>query len=175
MARISGVENLSPEVQTILAYRMNRDGDVKALYRILANQPDVLKVFCGYSDVLNRGGRLPADLREVAILRTAYRTGAQYEAFYHLARARSAGVREDELDQMDKSNPRGLRPEYALVIQACDELCDGDMIDPGTLASLGVGGMTPDLIVEIILLIGFYRMLAGLVNSADLDVELKGV
>jgi 4-carboxymuconolactone decarboxylase len=74
----------------------------------------VLRAFCAFGDMFNRGGRLSARSREVAILRTAWRTGASYEAAYHLDRARQTGLRDERLGQLELPGTSGLEPDDAL-------------------------------------------------------------
>src|ERR1700722_13498978 len=129
MSAIPRVQDLGTEVEQILSGRIARDnGDVKTIYRVIAQQPDLLRVFCAFSDVLNRGGRLTPAQREVAILRTSFRTGSDYETFFHVARARSAGLIEAEIDQLDQLEYKALRPEYALIVRVADELCESNAL-----------------------------------------------
>jgi 4-carboxymuconolactone decarboxylase len=161
------VEELSPEVTGILATRIARDGHVKTIYRVLANHPELLRPFCDFGDMLNRAGRLPARTRELAILRTSAHTGSAYEATYHHARSLRVGLLDDEITRLNEPGIEGLQPGDALVALVADELCDNDTVSPQTLEALETAGWTADLIVELILLVGFYRMIAGVVNSAD--------
>lgn len=171
MSRIAVVEELSADVREILATRISRDGAVKSVYRVIANQSDVLRAFCVFGDMFNRGGQLPGRSREIAILRTAWRTGAEYEAGYHLGRARDLGIPDPDIARLRMPGTEGLQPADALVVGVADELCERDEVSSGMLAAMQAAGWAPGLIVELILLVGFYRMIAGLVNSADLPVE----
>jgi 4-carboxymuconolactone decarboxylase len=176
MTLIPEVQELSSEVMAILSQRIAKDnGNIKSIYRILANQPDLMKVFCDFSDVLNRGGRLSAAQREVAIVRTSFRTGARYEGYFHLIRARAAGLTDVEIEQLQVDDIGDVGTEFSVILRAADELCASNTLTPHTLTELDDAGFTPDLVVELIFLVGFYRMLSGIVNSSNLDAEAKEI
>src|SRR3712207_5425262 len=72
-------------------------GSVLNLYRALANQPPALRAFMAMSRYVRDDAALPANLRELAVLVTAYALDAPYELYHHVPAARRAGVTEEQL------------------------------------------------------------------------------
>ncbi|MCB1002999.1 MAG: hypothetical protein KDB35_02325, partial [Acidimicrobiales bacterium] len=56
------------------------------------------------------------------------------------------------------------------VVDAVDELCAHDEISQETWIALTATWAEPEL-VEFCLLVGYYRMLAGLMNSAEIELD----
>lgn len=69
------------------------------LYKILANNPPLLTAWVDFAYRL-RAGNTPRSLREMMILRTAQLADCEYELMQHLKMAKSAGVKEEQLEQL---------------------------------------------------------------------------
>ena len=60
------------------------------LFTTLAHQPELFRRWLGFGGAL-LAGRLPGRLRELVILRTAFRFDARYEWAHHIELGRGAG------------------------------------------------------------------------------------
>lgn len=115
-------------------------------------------------------GRLPARDREKLILRTAWNCRSRYEWGQHVDIARSAGVSEAEIVAVSQG-PQAIADRHERArLQACDELCQQQHISAETWQILSEKHPEKALI-ELMLLIGHYQMLAGFLNSAGLRLE----
>jgi alkylhydroperoxidase family enzyme len=115
-------------------------------------------------------GRLPPALREKIILRTGWNCRCRYEWGQHVDIALRNGVSDAEIVQV-ADGPRAFtdRHERALML-ACDELCGDKCVSEATWQILAEKYSEKSLI-EIVLLVGHYEMVAGFLNSAGLMLE----
>jgi alkylhydroperoxidase family enzyme len=72
------------------------------LYRALANHPALVAAWTEFSRMLRYDTRTPRALRELVILRGAQLMRSEYEWAQHLPMARKAGVREAQIEALDK-------------------------------------------------------------------------
>jgi len=69
------------------------------LYKVLANNPTLLKAWVDFAYQL-RNGETSRALREIMILRTAQLADCEYEKAHHLIMAQNAGVPALQIDQL---------------------------------------------------------------------------
>ena len=149
--------------------------DAEHLFGTLVRHPGLFRRWLPFGGKLLQGGKLPARLRELAILRTAYLTRTAYEWGHHVEIAREAGLTDGEIAAVAVAHPaRDQRwsPVERAVLDACDELCRDGMVGDRTWAELvdGFGGDDAQL-VELPMLVGHYRMLAGVIASLGVQPE----
>lgn len=115
-------------------------------------------------------GRLAASDREKIILRTAWNCRSRYEWGQHLEIAQSAGVSDEEVVKVSMG-PIGFadRHEKALI-QACDDIVTRKCMSDATWDILAEK-FRKDILVEIVILIGHYEMIAGFLNTAGIALE----
>jgi 4-carboxymuconolactone decarboxylase len=142
--------------------------------------PDVLALFhlnarlfwpwLVFASRLMPRGRLRPRERELVILRMAWLCRSRYEWGQHVEIGLRAGLADAEIVQLALA-PQAFTDERArLLLAACDQLFGADVIASGTWRALEAHYDARRLI-EITILAGHYRMLAGLLNSAGLALE----
>lgn len=141
------------------------------LFRTLAHNPRILrKVRLG--NLLDRGSLDRRD-RELVILRTTARCGAEYEWGVHVAffagrvkltEAQVAATRDSEVD------PDLWSPRERALLRAVDELRDGACLCDATFSALSDAFDTAQ-IVEILALAGFYHTISFVVNALGVEQE----
>jgi len=72
------------------------------LYRALANHPALVAAWTEFSRMLRHDTRTPRALRELVILRGAQLMRSEYEWAQHLPMARKSGVRQAQIEALDK-------------------------------------------------------------------------
>lgn len=142
-----------------------------AIFRTLAHSPRVLaRVRAG--GLLDRGP-VPLRLRELAILRTTARCGASYEWGVHaVAYGAKARLDEEDLRATAVLGPRRHRwsDEDALVLELADALHDTSHVDDALYARLAAA-FTPEALLELIALVGFYHLISFTVNALRIEEE----
>lgn len=137
--------------------------------RTLVRRDDLLGKMNPIGVALLASERTTARDRELAILRVALRTGSAYEWGNHALAARAVGVSDAELRAL--TDPEASWPDAdAALLTAVDELCADDCVSGATWAALRATRDDGE-IIEFLMLIGFYRMMAGILNSAGVPSE----
>jgi AhpD family alkylhydroperoxidase len=174
VARIPPVLAPTPEQQELLAKTIrNEDGSTLGLFSTLLHHPLLLRRVTALGDTFLGSGSLPPRERELAILRVAAREGSAYEWGHHVRLGREAGVREDELaalarvlDAPHAAWSRGDREVLGFV----DELLTAGEVSDTTWDALLQRYTKPQLL-ELTAMIGFYRMLAGVLRVAGVAAD----
>ena len=139
-----------------------------SLLGTIAHAGPVAASWLSFSTALLADGALPGSLRELAILRVAWRTQSEYVWGGHAAMAAAAGLRAAEL-AADAGDGAASETEAA-VLRACDELLDTGTIADPTWDVLAVT-LLPAELVELVLIVGNYRTVAWLDAVFDLRPE----
>lgn len=116
--------------------------------------------------------KLAASLRELAIIRTAHVCKAEYEWIQHVAIAKAVGVTDEQIDAVakDRLDAPSLSEIERTVLAVTDDLVrDGRVPDArfATLQRL----LSNQEIVELVLAVGFYVMLARLMVLSNIDPD----
>lgn len=142
-----------------------------ALFRTLAKNPRVLRR-------LRRGGLLDQGSitlrqREIVILRATALAGAEYEWGVHAALfGASAGLDASCLYATVWLAPDAAcwRPEESLLLRVCDELHADARVSDELFAAL-CQHFDEAQLLEVLMLAGMYRAIAGLVNGSGVALE----
>jgi 4-carboxymuconolactone decarboxylase len=136
----------------------------------LVRHEDLLKAWLGLGEKLLLRSRLSPRERELIVLRVALQTDAEYEWANHVPAAFAAGIREDEVRAL-VDNISGVWSETeGALLDAVDELCADNCVSDSTWVRLRATRDESQLL-ELLMLIGFYRMNAGLLNSTGVSIE----
>jgi 4-carboxymuconolactone decarboxylase len=139
--------------------------------RMVANSEAAFYAFSKMGNSLMTRAKLDAKLREIAILRTAKLSGSLYEWTQHVPIARACGVTEEQIAAMD--DPRAaecFNPLERLVLDFTEQVARNVKGNPETLAELKKH-LGPAEIVELILSIGFWGMVARLLETTEVELE----
>jgi alkylhydroperoxidase family enzyme len=141
------------------------------LFRTLARNPRVLeKIRAG--NLLDRGS-LPRRDREIVILRTCARCGAEYEWGVHVAVfAQRVGLSEAQVaGTADDAAPEAEWTERdRVLLRLVDELHETSGVTDDLWRELG-SHFDPSQIVELLVLCGFYHTISFVVNALGIENE----
>jgi alkylhydroperoxidase family enzyme len=143
----------------------------------LMHHPGLAGPFLAYNRVLLHRPVLDPRVRELAVLRVAWRTRSPYEWAQHVRIARGLGVTDDEIDAVVAGPDAGRwRPLERDVLTATDECVDHHRVGDDTWRRLA-GELDDRQLVELVFVIGTYTCLAMAFNSfgLQLDEELQGI
>jgi alkylhydroperoxidase family enzyme len=176
-ARLGPVEEPSPDQAALLEpFSAFSGGPPFNIFRTLVRHPRLFRRSMALGTELLLKGNLPPRLREAVILRVAWRTGSVYEWGQHVRIGRDSGLDEGEIAALATEGAAGeWSPAERLAVTVTDELCATDDLTDETWTAAVTEWGEADLI-ELILLVGNYRMLAGFLNAArvELDDGLEG-
>jgi len=141
------------------------------LFRTLARDERLFERFFA-AGLLDRG-HLGLRQRELAILRTTARCGAEYEWGVHVTFfAARAGLDERDLEATCAiaAGPEVFQGDELLILRLMDQLHDHSAIDPD-LWGQAASAFSAEQLLELILLAGFYHTVSFLTNGLTLPLE----
>lgn len=97
-----------PELAGIEAGIQAERGRVSLLYQVLLNSPPLAEGWQQLLTAVRNRSSLPADLREMIILRVAVLNGAPYEFEAHVPHALKAGMPSEKIEALRELTPAGL-------------------------------------------------------------------
>jgi 4-carboxymuconolactone decarboxylase len=140
------------------------------LFTTLAHQPELFRRWLGFGGAL-LSGRLPGRIRELVILRTAYRFEGRYEWAHHIELGEAQGITAFEIAAVG-GDLAALKwnPLEKAVLAGVDETADQGEISDTTWATLAQSLDEAEL-VELVMLVGHYSMLSTVLRSLRVPLE----
>jgi alkylhydroperoxidase family enzyme len=140
-----------------------------SLFRTLAvNERVFLRVMAG--GLLDRGTITLRD-REIVIDRTCWRCGCEYEWGVHVAFfGPRAQLTPDEICALTSESAEAFSPREQLLIAMCDQLHATSQLDDELWTRLAAE-WSPAQLVELVVLAGFYHVIAFAANAFRLEPE----
>jgi alkylhydroperoxidase family enzyme len=137
----------------------------------LMHHPALAGPFLAYNNVLLSAPSLTPRLRELMILRVAWRARADYEWAQHVRLAGAIGITADEIDAVARGTDAApWTPLERAALRATDELVDGYRVSDDSW-----GRLAQDLderqLVELVFVVGTYTGLAMAFNSFGLQLD----
>ena len=135
------------------------------IFRLIANAQTAYRPFMAYGAALLRDLELDPVVREQAILRVAALTpGAEYEWVQHEAIGRAVGMTDAQVEACRSGDPDDL------MLRFTEEVVRDASPSDATFAAMAES-FSPREIIELILVIGQYMMLARLMATAQIDPD----
>jgi len=140
------------------------------IFTTLVRHPGLFRKWSPFGGKLLTG-KLPARDRELLILRTGWRTQAEYEWGQHVRIALNSDITEAEVERV-KAGPDdpAWDPFDAALLRATDELHDDGCITDATWATLADRYTTQQLI-EVPMVVGQYHLVGFTLNSLGVQRE----
>jgi alkylhydroperoxidase family enzyme len=133
---------------------------------LVGASPAVLDGFFRFAGAFYNGTRLPADLREIAILRAGYIAGSDYETWQHESLARDIGMTEAQLDAVKKggSHPGHLSAPQQAVLDFVDEFVQQVGVSDAALAEAR-RHLSVDQLIDLMLVTGLYMTISRFLET----------
>jgi alkylhydroperoxidase family enzyme len=121
--------------------------------------------------LMQPGRKLPAKLRELAILRTGIVGDSRFEYSQHLKVARMVGVNEDKLGAIKSwALSDQFTPAERAVMQVTDEIVGRNLVEDESFAALKLH-LDDAQIMELFYVIGLWRMHGMIVRALHLEFD----
>jgi 4-carboxymuconolactone decarboxylase len=143
----------------------------------MMHHPRLAGAWLAYNGTLLRDPALGSRLRELMVLRVAWRTGSTYEWLQHVRMATRGDVTLEEVEAVTRgADADGWTPLEADLLAATDQLLDRYRIDDDTWGRLAER-LDERQLVEVPYIVGTYTLLAMALNSFGLkpDADLQSV
>jgi 4-carboxymuconolactone decarboxylase len=135
------------------------------VFRTFMRHPDLMRVHSPFVQYVKDSTNLPVRQRELAILRSAWLTGADVQFVSHRKIGTDSGLTSDEVDRIPEGpDAPDWSGDDAAVLRAVDELHHWCRIGDDTWAALA-RQYDEHQLIEFLLLVGNYRALAYVQNS----------
>jgi len=171
MPRIPYPENLSESVRASLG----------------ASPPNVSRMMAGATEAVYNGfgkfngallvsSELPATLRELAILRVGYLSGASYEIFQHESLALHVGLTQVQIDAIragDRSSS-ALDEAQLAVLDFVDDVVENVRASDETLAAVR-SHLNDTKVLDLLLTIGTYMMVSRFLETTGVEIDPEPV
>jgi len=139
--------------------------------RMIGNSEGCSKPFARLANSLVLNAKLDPKLREIAILRTANVSHSVYEWTQHVPMAKHVGVTDAQVAAMDNwQGAQCFNELERMVLRFTDEVALNVKGSREALEALKKH-LGPAEIVELILSIGFWGMVARLLETTEVDLE----
>lgn len=141
------------------------EGRLEGPFNAMVVAPAVGLALQSLGAALRYGSGLPDRSREIAILAVAAELRSDFEWYAHAPIARSLGLTEAGLDAIRAGSGAGdLEGAEALVLEAARVLLRTDSL-PDDLLARTVEALGPTGLVELTVLVGYYRLLSVCMNA----------
>ncbi|MEA2160477.1 MAG: hypothetical protein QOD66_2857 [Solirubrobacteraceae bacterium] len=141
------------------------------LFATLARHRRLFRGWLWFAGSLMPGGRLPRADTELVILRVAHNCGCEYEWRHHQRLARTAGLNAEQVDRIRAgTDVRDWSERQALLLRVADELHERREIPDDLWAALS-NELAEVEIIELVMLIAHYEMLATVIQSLGIALD----
>jgi alkylhydroperoxidase family enzyme len=170
MARLPYVdpETAPPKVREVLErlpVKLN-------IFRMMAHAETNFRPLLRLGSSILAEQKLDARLRELAILRVARMTPAEYEWVQHVPIAKMVGASDQEIAAIERGevDASSLDADARLVLRFTTEVVRDAKPSDATFAAAKARFSSQE-IVELVLAIGFYMTMARLMETTGIDID----
>lgn len=142
------------------------------IFRMLAHADSAFVPYLRFGGVLLGGLELNPELRELAILLVAARTGAEYEWVQHVGIAKALGIDDEQISAVERDDLQAacLSTDARVMLRFTAEVLQRPRAADETFTAL-TDHFPARQIIELLLVIGSYQMLARLMTTIDIDLD----
>jgi AhpD family alkylhydroperoxidase len=140
------------------------------LFTTMARHRALFRAWLFFAGRLMPRGKLPRRETELVILRTAWRSGCDYELDHHRRLGERAGLSSEEITRATSESLDGWAPRELALLAAADELHRARNLADSTWDELRRHLSEPETI-EFLLLAGHYSMLATFINTLGIETD----
>jgi 4-carboxymuconolactone decarboxylase len=137
----------------------------------LAHHPDLAIPYLQFGMHILNGSTLPARVREIATLRTAWLYRSDYQWTKHAQGAQRIGMTAEEIEAIKAGADSPLWSKFeADLLSAVDQLRDDTAVDDETWNGLA-GHLDRRQLLDFLFTVGSYAMLAMVLNAIGVQLE----
>jgi 4-carboxymuconolactone decarboxylase len=134
--------------------------------------PGVNRGFAAFAAALIDDSPLPAQLREIAILRVGYLSNAPYEIYQHEALARHVGLSGEAIEAIQVGGEKAevLGEAGCAVLTFTDDLVRN--VRPGDASLAEIRAHLDDsMVIDLTLAIGAYMMICRFLETTGIEID----
>jgi 4-carboxymuconolactone decarboxylase len=168
-------DRLTPQQQQAIAeFRGARNAELTGPFIPLLRSPEVMMRARAMGDYLRYKSKLEPRHSEFVILMAARSWSQQYEWAVHHPIALKAGVSVETATAIaERRRPASMTPEETALFEFCDELIRTQQVGDAAYAKL-VAAFGEDGVIDTVGIVGYYTMLAMVLNTARTPAPANG-
>jgi alkylhydroperoxidase family enzyme len=173
MARIPypDLDSLDPEIGAF----MRRIDPMVNVFHMMAHAETAVRPFMRLGNALLFKGVLDPVLREIVILRVGHVTGSTYEVHQHKIVGRDCGMTDAQIEAVPEGETSdAFTDREKLAIRVTDEVLANVRVKDETFAAMEAAFGHREK-TELLMVIGFYNMIAGFLENMKIDIEPEGL
>lgn len=173
MARIPypDLDALDPDISAF----MGRIDPMLNVFHMMSHAEMAVRPFMRLGNALLFKGELDRKLQEIVILRAGHIAGSEYEVRQHRIVGRDCGLTEAQIDATAVGEASDAFDErQKLALRVTDEILANVRMSDATFEAAKAAFSHRELI-ELILTVGFYNMLAGMLVNLEVEPEPDGL
>jgi AhpD family alkylhydroperoxidase len=156
-----------PELAEIEGRILAERGRISPLYQVLLNSEPIAAGWERMLTAVRNQTSVPADLRELVILRVAVLNRAPYEFDAHVPHAQRAGVSEEKIAALREAQLSGVfAPAERLVLELADAMTR-DIVVPDALMDRVKQHFDARGLLEIVTTVAAYNMVSRLLIALN--------
>ena len=149
-----------PELKDIEERILEERGRISLLYQVLLNSAPIAQGWEAMLTAVRNKSSVPADLRELMILRVAVLNKASFEFEAHIPHALKAGVPQTKIDALrNLTLPDAFSAEEKLLLQMTDHMTR-DVEVPAELMAEVTRQYSAEKVVELVATVAAYNMVS---------------
>lgn len=146
------------------------DGSLYGPFNAMLTCPSLGNHLDRLGEALRFETSLPDPVREAVILLVAQWWRSEYEWYAHRALARTVGLTDEVIDALRVGRiPADAPADVVAALRVCVELRDCGVVSDDTYRS-AINHFGPVGMVELTVLVGYYVMLAAMMNTFDVGL-----
>ena len=146
-----------------------RDGTLNGPFGIMLHSPTVGAALAELGSTLRFHTNLTPRCREIATLQVAHATGSKFEWWAHARVAKAVGISDEELMSLSVGAFVSDDPIEGAVAELCANLLTSSAVTDAEYDRVS-SVLTAEQIVDVTVLVGYYRTLAQLMTVFDVGV-----
>jgi len=163
------VPGTRPELADIEAGILRERGRISLLYRVLLNSGPIAQGWEAMLTAVRNRSTVPADLRELMILRVAVLNGASFEFEAHVPHAQRAGVSQAKIDAVREATLAScFSPAERQVLELTDAMTR-DIVVPEPLMQQLKAQYDPRQLVDLVATVAAYNMVSRLLVALKVE------
>ena len=172
MARLNYADETPPDVAALATrIRAERGGRMPHLYRMLLNSPPVASGWLAFMTAVRQQCKLPAAIRELAILRVAMLNQARAEHDAHVRFGLEAGVTQAQIDALGGWHDATVYSHAERAVLALADAMTCDVQVPEDVFSAVAACFDARETTELTVTIAAYNMTTRFMEAMRLDPD----
>jgi AhpD family alkylhydroperoxidase len=154
------IQGSRPELKEIEDRILQERGRISLLYQVLLNSASIAQGWESMLTAVRNRTSVPADLRELMILRVAVLNKASFEFDAHIPHALKAGVTQEKIDDIKlETLSSRFSDEEKLILTMTDHMTR-DIEVPALLMNEVTQNYDPGHVVELVATVAAYNMVS---------------